>query len=105
MSRMTKFLKQKCLVQPYELSEEGKPSLNRFGEILYLEPVVCKCRKEKVVQDVVTTNGAVLKSSFRFFLDESFEICIDYLIDGKAVLMLTEYINEVGDLEGYEVYT
>lgn len=105
MSRMTKFLHQQCLVQPYELDEEGNPLLNRFGELIYQDPVVCPCRKETVVKDVETSNGSVLRSSFRVFLDERMPIRPDYLVDGKIILSMEEYINEKGKVEGYEVYT
>lgn len=105
MSRMTKFLKQKCLVAPYQLDEKGVPLLNRFGETVYEAPTECKCRREKVVKDIIQSNGAILRATTRYFLDEKQEVLADYLIDGKAVLAAEEYINELGQLEGYEVYT
>lgn len=105
MSRMTKFLKQECQVTPYQVGDDGKALLNRFGEIVYGEPVTCKCRREKIVKDIVQSNGAVLQATTRYFLDEKYEPKADYLIDGAVVLTAEEYINERGTVEGYEVYT
>lgn len=105
MSRMTKFLKQECQVTPYQLDEQGMPMLNRFGELVYGEDVTCKCRHEPTVRDVQTSNGAILKATSRYFLDESQELKADYKVDGKVILAMDTYINELGNVEGYEVYT
>lgn len=105
MSRMTKFLKQKCQVSPYQLDENGEPLFNRFGELVYEEPTEHKCRYEPTVKDVQTANGAILRATSRYFLDESFELKADYKIDGKVILAMDTYINELGVVEGYEVYT
>ena len=104
MSRMTKFLKQVCQVEAYEVTEEGNPERNRFGEIIYQEPEARKCRREKIVKDVQTANGSIIRSNARYFLDESMEIRADYRIDGHVVLTVEEYTNEHGKCEGYEVY-
>lgn len=104
MSRITKFLRQSCYVQPYNLGVDGKPALNDFGEILYKDPIKCKCRFESSFQDVQTRNGQIVKSTARYYLDESLEIKADYLIDGLAVLTVSTYTNSQGLTEGYEVY-
>ena len=104
MSRMTKFLKQTCVVQPYISDLKGQPKLNQFGEIQYDEPRVCKCRHEISYQDVQVTNGSLVKSTSRYFLDESLEIKADYQIDGHAVLSVSTYVNQFGKTEGYEVF-
>lgn len=104
MSRMTKFLKQECQVEQYVLTENGDPEQNRFGEIVYQEPITLKCRREKTVKDVQTANGSLIRSTTRYFLDEKVEIKADYRIDGHVVLTAEEYINERGLCEGYEVY-
>ena len=104
MSRMTKFLRQKCQVQPYQLGEDGKPALNDFGEIQYKDPIECKCRHEISYQDVQTSNGQIVKSTSRYFLDDKLELKADYLIDGLAILVLKTYTNAQGLTEGYEVY-
>lgn len=104
MSRMTKFLKQKCQVEQYAVTEDGNPEQNRFGEIQYQEPVSLKCRREKMVKDVQTANGSLVRSTTRYFLDEKVEIKADYRIDGQVVLIVEEYTNEHGLCEGFEVY-
>lgn len=104
MSRMTKFLKQKCQVELYAVNDNGDPEQNRFGEIIYQKPVELKCRREKMVKDVQTANGSLIRSTTRYFLDEKVEIKADYRIDGHVVLTVEEYINGSGLCEGYEVY-
>lgn len=104
MSRMTKFLKQTCQVEAYEVDENGNPERNRFGEIIYKAPMKCKCRREKIVKDVQTQNGSVVQATNRYFLDETVELQADYRIDGHVLLTVEEYTNEHGKCEGYEVY-
>lgn len=105
MSRMTKFLKQTCALEIYQLGADGSPLLNDFGEIQYNVPITCRCRRERCIQDVETSNGAILKSASRYFLDESVPILADYRIDGRVVLQVADYVNGLGRVEGYEVYT
>lgn len=104
MSRMTKFLRQKCSVQPYRVDGAGKPALNDFGELQYESAKTCKCRHEVSFKDVQTANGQLVRSTSRYFLDESVEIKADYRIDGREVLSVSTYINGLGQCEGYEVY-
>lgn len=104
MSRMTKFLKQTCQVEAYEVGEDGNPERNRFGEIVYKPPITCKCRREKIVKDVQTTNGSIVQATTRYFLDEKIELFADYRIDGHVLLTVEEYTNELGRSEGFEVY-
>ena len=104
MSRMTKFLRQSCAVEAYQVDSSGQPKHNQFGEILYEEPVTCRCRHEIAFQDVQVTNGSIVKSASRYYLDGSLEIKADYRIDGRAVLTVTSYVNQLGQVEGYEVY-
>lgn len=104
MSKMTKFLKQTCSIQAYATSE-GEPTYNEFGELIYGSGVTCSCRCEPLVRDLLTSNGSVLKTTSRYFLDESVDVKTDYLIDGHVVLSVETYINQVGKVEGYEVYT
>lgn len=104
MSRMTKFLKQRCKVEVYDVDKKGDAETNRFGEIIYKPPVECKCRHEVFFKDILTENGSMVKSVSRYFLDESLEIKADYRIDGKVVLSVESYINEHGRVEGYEVH-
>lgn len=104
MSRMTKFLKQTCSVEAYTLDEQGQVVMNRFGDIVYQPPQTCKCRHEISAQDVLTTNGDIIKSTSRYYLDQSMELQTDYRIDGKPILTLNTLVNERGGIEGYEVY-
>lgn len=104
MSRMTKFLRQQCLVQPYQLDEHNNPQLNDFGELQYEPAFLCKCRHEIAFKDIQTTNGQLIKSTSRYFLDDSVEIKADYKIDDHTVLNVSTYINSAGQVEGYEVY-
>lgn len=104
MSRMTKYLRQTCLVEKYTLDENGEVTMDRFGNIVYQDPVKCRCRHEVAYQEVLTTNGSIVKSTSRYFLDESVEILADYRIDGKPVLTVSTLVNENGGTEGFEVY-
>ena len=102
MSRMTKFLRQTCVVERY-VEENGKPKLNMFGEVQYLDPVVLKCRHEQSHKDVQTSNGSIVRSTSVFYLDEAVEIKADYRINGDVVLSVISYVNAAGKVEGYEV--
>lgn len=144
MSRMTKFLKQTCKVQPYlnanavtsdfdksnltlsitgvdvrlegdnliisnaegykPIFQEISPLYSDFGEIQYAAPIVCKCRREDSFQDIQTSNGSIIRSRARYFLDASLQILPDYLIDGAVVISVQSYVNQFGKTEGYEVY-
>ena len=104
MSRMTKFLRQQCLVQPYLLDDAKQPKLNDFGEIQYGDPILCSCRHEIVFRDIQTANGSIVRSRSRYFLDESVSLAADYKIDGNPILAIESYINGLGKCEGYEVY-
>lgn len=105
MSRMTKYLKQTCKVTPFVVdTATGKAELNKFGEIQYQRPVVCKCRHEIIIKDIQTQNGQLITSTSRYFLDESFPLRAGYLLDGEPIINIETYINEMGRIEGYEAY-
>ena len=104
MSRMTKYLRQTCQVEAYQLDEKGDPDMDRFGNIIYSAAQTCKCRHETAFQDIQTANGSIVTSVARYYLDESLEIKADYRIDGRAVLTVSTLVNEKGLPEGYEVY-
>ena len=103
MSRMTKFLRQKCQLEQV-IFEEGLPKLNDFGELQYAAPVSVKCRHESSHKDIQTTNGSIVRSTSRYFLDESVPVAPDDRIDGRVVVSVVEYVNGLGLVEGYEVY-
>lgn len=104
MSRITKFLKQTCVYTPAQRDEFGKVLLNKFGEVQYGTAQTIKCRREKTMKDVQTSNGSIIKASTRYYTDELVPISADDLIDGRAVLEVEEYTNQLGKTEGYESY-
>ena len=104
MSRMTKFLRQECEVEKAVRDFNGKTTLSIYGDIEYAAPVTTKCRREKHVSDIQTSNGAIVKASTRYYLDESIEILVDDRIDGHVVLNCEEYVDQFGFCVGYEVY-
>lgn len=103
MSRMTKFLKQKCSLEKYAV-ENGQPRHNAFGELQYQPPVQLKCRHEMSTKEVQTANGSTLRATSVYYVDESEPILVDYRIDGHVVLSVISYVNALGNVEGYEVY-
>ena len=104
MSRMTKFLKQRCMYEQCKHNADGSVKLDTYGEPEYEAPVQIKCRKETSVQDVQTNTGAILKSSTRYFVDNKYTIEADDKLDGKPVFKVIEYINQFGKIEGFECY-
>lgn len=103
MSRMTKFLKQKCSLERYVV-ENGQPKHNAFGELQYQPSVQLKCRHEMSTKDVQTANGSVVRTTSVYYVDESVPILADYKIDGHVVISVISYVNALGNVEGYEVY-
>lgn len=104
MSRITKYLRQKCSYEQLVRDSQGRVLLDKFGEPQYSAPVIIKCRREVTVQDVQTSTGAMLQSSTRYFVDSDHQIQADDRLDNKTVLKVQEYINQYGAPEGYEVY-
>lgn len=104
MSRMTKFLKQTCQLERAVRKADGSVVLDKFGEVQYSAPVTLKCRRERVVKDVQTNTGAILRSATRYFTDEKQTIQADDRLDGRVVLEVEEYTNQLGLTEGFESY-
>lgn len=104
MSRMTKFLQQSCTLEQPKRNRNGSTRLNKFGDIVYEQPVVVKCRREKILKDVLTNTGAIVRSSTRYFTDESRAIQVDDKLDGQVVIQVEEYVNALGITEGFESY-
>lgn len=104
MSRMTKFLKQTCQLEKANRNEYGEIQLDKFGKIYYKNPIEIKCRREKIFKSVQISNGSILQSSIRYFTDESILIEVNDKLDNKVVLEVEEYINHLGQVEGYEIY-
>lgn len=105
MSRMTKYLKQTCVVQNMVLDDQGEPVVDLYGEPTYSSPKNYLCRRERSFKDVLTVSGVMKKSSITYYLDEMCNIQIGDLIDGRAVVDFQEYTNEHGNTEGYMVVT
>ena len=103
LSRMTKFLKQTCSFESAQ-REDNLVVLNEYGDIQYNQPITKACRREAYVRDLQTANGAILKTSSRYFLDESTVIRANDRIDGCVILACSEYTNQFGQCEGYEIY-
>lgn len=104
MSRMSKYLKQKCTYEKAKRDENGEAILDKFGEPIYGSLEIIKCRRETCIQDVQTSTGAILKSATRYFTDDKQSIQAGDRLDGKAVLKVQEYINQFGVAEGFESY-
>lgn len=102
MSRMTKFLKQTCKFEEASRDASGQPIMNKYGEPSYKFPRTLKCRREGHTKDVLTTNGAVIRSETIYYTDETQLIRTDDKLDGKVVVAVSEYTNEHGKVEGYE---
>lgn len=80
----------------------GEIALNKYGEAQYGAPTTLKCRRERTTKDVLTANGSVVRSASIYYTDESTVIRPDDRIDGKVVLSVEEYTNELGKTEGFE---
>lgn len=104
MSRMTKFLHQTCTWKKALRKPDGTVQLNVYGEVQYDAGTSVKCRRETLIKDTLTTNGAVLKSQTRYFVDESCPVQADDMLDGRVVLFVSEYTNHLGATEGFEIY-
>ena len=104
MSRMTKYLKQVCILERVDRDLNGSPTLNKFGEPKYLPAMSVKCRKETYVKEVQTNTGSVLKSNTRYFFDSSVPIQVGDMMDDKVSIAVESYVNHLGLVEGYECY-
>lgn len=80
----------------------GEIALNKYGEAKYEAPITLKCRRERTTKDVLTANGSVVRSASIYYTDESTVIRPDDRIDGRVVLSVEEYTNELGKTEGFE---
>lgn len=104
MSRITKFLNQKCQHSKAIRDASGRPILNRYGEVQLGIPITRKCRKERITKDIQTSNGSIVRSTSVYYFDESTNVTVDDNLDGDVVLSVSEYRNIMGVLEGYECY-
>ena len=105
MSVMRKYLHQRCTHERLCIDwYTQEPVMNEYGELVYSSPVELFCRKESVVKEVETPNGAVLRSNTRYYLPPSVSLTVGDLIDGKQILSLESYIGRMGLHEGWVVY-
>ena len=95
-------MKQTCTFAAAVRDASGKIVLNKYGEAEYEAPITLKCRRERTTKDVLTANGSVVRSASIYYTDESQVIRPDDKIDGKVVLGVEEYTNELGLTEGFE---
>lgn len=103
MSRMTKFLKQRCVLEK-PLMEGGQFKRDDFGAVQYGPPVELRCRKELTTKDIQTANGSISRATAVYYLDEQQPVEPEYRLDGRVVLSVSSYANGLGNIEGYEVY-
>lgn len=104
MSRMTKYLKQKCTYEKAKRDDSGNIVHDRYGEPQHEPAKVIKCRREESVQDIQTSTGSILKSSTRYFTDDGQVIQAGDRLDGKQVIKAHTYTNQFGATEGFESY-
>ena len=104
MSRMTKFLKQSAVITYAQREADGSVKLDMYGDPLYnLGSAPVKCRRERATKNVLTTGGAAIMNTTKYYLDNSVNIELGDKIDGKVVQTVKDYINSVGESEGWEV--
>lgn len=104
MSRMTKFLKQEAVVEFLIRDTNGDAALDKYGEpIGYQNKRKVKCRRERATKDVLANGGAAAVSTTRYFFDNSIQVEIGDKVDGQPILTVTDFINDLGISEGWEV--
>lgn len=96
MSKLTKFLHQSAQWQ----SNTG--SLDIYGEPEYGTVTSIKCRKTQYIKDVLTSTGSMAKSSNRYIVDNTVKIQIGDLLDGQPIVLIEDYVNAQGIIEGYQ---
>lgn len=106
MSRMTKYLKQRALVQHISRDSNGDPILDDYGDSIPESTAkYYKCRRVRSTKDVLAQGGAVITNTTTYYFDNSLKLEIGDLVDGKPILTIQDYVNERGISEGYEVST
>ena len=105
MSRMTKYLHQLAVLEPIVLGLDGKPTLDLYGNPSYAAAQPIKCRRERILKDIFTTTGSIVKSTTTYTVDSSVTIHVGDLLDAVEVLEFQDYIGAAGRCEGYKVLT
>lgn len=101
---MTKFLKQTAEITFVERDSKGNPRLDIYGDPIYNpNTVIKKCRRERSTKDVLTTGGSAVLSTTKYFFDNSVTLDIGDKVDGKVILTVEDFINDLGYSEGWMV--
>jgi hypothetical protein len=104
MSRMTKFLKQTAVVEFLIRDSNGEAKLDKYGDpVGFTGKVTVKCRRERDTKDVLTNGGSAVVSTTKYFFDNSINVEIGDKVDGKPILNVSDFINDLGISEGWEV--
>lgn len=92
---------QQCTFRAATRNDLGEVVRNQFGEVQYEPEKILKCRLEQTVEDILTPNGSILRSSSIYYTDDSQVIRTDDTLDGRVVLYVEVYTNSCGGTEGY----
>ena len=103
MGSMLRHLNQTAVWKSAQVDGEGNPLLNLYGDPQYGEAQTIRCRREHVLKDVLTSTGAIVKSTTRYFIDSSTVVKVGDLLDGSQVIDFADYIDRRGVCQGYEV--
>ena len=82
---------------------KGNPVLDQYGDPTFNPGVEVKCRRERKLRDVLSQTGSTVRSDTTYYFDESTQIGVGDLVDGKPIIDFEEYIDGRGSLVGYEV--
>ena len=105
MGSMLRHLNQTATWCSAQVDGQGNPVLNLYGDPVYAEAQTIRCRRERVLKDVLTSTGAIVRSTTRYFIDSSVTVKLGDLLDGAQVLDFADYIDRRGVCQGYEVLT
>ena len=103
MGKLTKYLKQTAVIENVALNIDGKPKLDAYGQPEYSAPITVKCRKEPYQGRASTSYGQYVNFSTTYYFDESTKISSGDRVDGHEVQNITDYIDGLGNLVGYQV--
>lgn len=104
MSRMTKYLHQRCVLEKLVRNEQGEPLLDKYGEKTYQEPQELKCRRQRESRTVSTSDGLLLSIGMSYHIDEKVEPGVGDKIDGVEIAEISDYIDGRGVCYGYRCY-
>lgn len=104
MSRMTKYLKQKAVLESVKTLEDGSPVMDDYGKYEYESPVTVMCRMEPAKLNAYSSGGQYVNYASVYYLDDSVQVHEHDRLDGHIVLSVYPYIGGNGELVGYEVH-